>query len=76
MNDILEELSAARRIDAQKAACAKTIDALQKIRDNLVKSENHLSAANNKLEDVTIRRLTKDAPSVRAMFEEMKEARE
>ncbi|MBO4326088.1 MAG: DUF2130 domain-containing protein [Clostridia bacterium] len=48
------------------------INALTKIRENLVKSENHLNAANNKLEDVNIKKLTKNAPSVRAMFEESK----
>ena len=47
-----------------------TISALTKIRENLVKSENHLNTANNKLEDVSIKKLTKNAPSVRAMFEE------
>ena len=47
------------------------ISSLSKIRDNLVKSENHLNTANNKLEDVSIKRLTKNAPSVRAMFEEI-----
>ena len=50
----------------------KVISALTKIRENLVKSENHLNAANNKLEDVSIKRLTNNAPSVRAMFEEIK----
>lgn len=48
------------------------ISALTKIRENLVKSENHLNTANNKLEDVSIKKLTKNAPSVRAMFEEIK----
>lgn len=48
------------------------ISALTKIRENLVKSENHLNTANNKLEDVNIKKLTKNAPSVRAMFEEIK----
>ncbi len=46
------------------------ISALTKIRENLVKSENHLNTANNKLEDVSIKKLTKNAPSVRKMFEE------
>lgn len=49
-----------------------TISALTKIRENLVKSENHLNTANNKLEDVSIKKLTKNAPSVRTMFEEIK----
>ena len=49
-----------------------TIAALTKIRENLVKSENHLNTANNKLEDVSIKRLTKNAPSVKAMFDALK----
>ena len=48
------------------------ISTLTKIRENLVKSENHLNTANNKIEDVSIKRLTKNAPSVRKMFEEIK----
>lgn len=48
----------------------KTITALTKIRESLVKSENHLNTANNKLEDVSIKKLTKNSPSLRTMFEE------
>ena len=51
----------------------KAIDTLKKIKDNLLTSEKHLNTANNKLEEVNIKRLTKNAPSVRAMFEEIKE---
>lgn len=51
----------------------KTIAELTKIRENLVKSENHLNTANNKLEDVSIKRLTKNAPSVREMLDEIRE---
>ena len=47
----------------------KTIATLTKIMENLVRSEKHLAAANNKAEEVTIRRLTKGAPSVQAMFD-------
>jgi hypothetical protein len=43
----------------------KTIESLTKIRENLVKSENHLNTANNKIEAVSIKKLTKNAPSVR-----------
>ena len=53
-----------------------TIAALTKIRDNLMKSEKHLNTANNKLSDMSIKKLTKNAPSVRAMFEELGRARE
>ena len=50
-----------------------TINKLQKIREALVKSEDHLSTANRKIEDVSIKKLTKDAPSVRQTFENIKE---
>ena len=53
-----------------------TISALMKIRENLVKSENHLNSANNKLESINIRKLTKNAPSVREMFEDIKAGKE
>ena len=49
----------------------KTIDHLQKTKDALLSSENNLRLANNKAEDLTIKKLTKNAPSVRAMFDEL-----
>jgi hypothetical protein len=48
----------------------KTIDHLQKTKDSLLSSENHLRLANNKAEDLTIKRLTKNAPSVANRFKE------
>ena len=48
----------------------KTINSLQKIKDNLTSSENNLRLANDKAQELSIKRLTKNAPSVRAMFEE------
>ncbi len=50
----------------------KAITALNKIKDNLTKSEGHLRAANNKLEDVSIKKLTKNAPSVKQMFDDIR----
>ena len=50
----------------------KTIDMLTEIKKNLQTSENHFTAANNKLDNVSIKKLTKNAPSVREMFEELK----
>lgn len=49
----------------------KAIKNLQNIKDNLMKSEKHLQAASNKLEDLTIPKLTKDSPIIRAKFEEL-----
>ena len=50
----------------------KTIKALEKTKADLLSSERNLRLANDKAQDLNIKRLTKDAPSVRAMFEEMK----
>ncbi len=49
-----------------------TIKKLTAIRENLVKSEGHLNTANKKLDNVSIKKLTKNAPSVREMFEDLK----
>ena len=49
----------------------KTIQHLQKTKEALLSSENNLRLANNKAEDLSIKKLTKDAPSVRAMFDEL-----
>ena len=47
----------------------KTISHLQKTKEALLSSENNLRLANNKAEDLSIKKLTKDAPSVAAMFD-------
>ncbi len=51
----------------------KTIDQLEKIKKALTTSEKHLIAANNKVDDVSIKKLTKNAPSVKEMFEKLKD---
>ena len=50
----------------------KTITHLQKIKDALLSSENNLRLANNKAEDLSIKKLTKNTPSVKAMFDEQR----
>lgn len=49
----------------------KTIDHLQKTKDALLSSENNLRLANNKAEDLTIKRLTRGNPTMTAKFEEI-----
>jgi hypothetical protein len=49
----------------------KTIDHLQKTKDALLSSENNLRLANNKAEDLTIKRLTRDNSTMQVMFEEL-----
>ncbi len=47
----------------------KTIDHLQKVKDNLLRSENNLRLANNKAqEQLTIKALTKNNPTMTEMF--------
>ncbi len=47
----------------------KTINQLQKIRDGLVRSEDNLRLANNKAEDITIKKLTKGNPTMTQRFD-------
>lgn len=51
----------------------KSITHLQKIKEALLSSENNLRLANSKAEDLSIKKLTKNAPSVRAMFDRQRE---
>jgi hypothetical protein len=50
----------------------KTISHLQKTKDALLSSENNLRLANNKAEDLTIKKLTKGNPTMAAKFDELK----
>ncbi|HSX43022.1 MAG TPA: DUF2130 domain-containing protein [Candidatus Saccharimonadales bacterium] len=52
----------------------KTIDHLQKTKDALLSSENNLRLANNKAEDLTIKRLTRGNPTMAAKFAELGDA--
>ena len=48
------------------------IKKLETVRDNLRKSQNRLDTANRKVEEVSIKALTKNAPSVREKLEEIR----
>lgn len=48
----------------------KSIDHLQKIKDALLGSENNLRLANDKAEDLTIKKLTRGNPTMKAKFDE------
>ncbi|MFZ1735618.1 MAG: DUF2130 domain-containing protein, partial [Candidatus Moraniibacteriota bacterium] len=52
----------------------KTIDHLQKTKDALLSSENNLRLANNKAEDLTIKRLTRGNPTMTTKFSELSES--
>lgn len=48
----------------------KSIDHLQKIKEALIGSENNLRLANDKVEDLSIRKLTRNNPTMKAKFDE------
>lgn len=51
----------------------KTILHLQKTKEALLSSENNLRLANNKADDLSIKKLTKNAPAVKEMFDGLKQ---
>lgn len=53
----------------------KTIDHLQKTKDALLGSENNLRLANNKADDLTIKKLTKSNPTMAEKFDNLKNDR-
>ena len=54
----------------------KTIDHLQKTKDALISSDNNLRLANNKAEELKIKKLTRNSETMAKMFEELKEKEE
>ena len=51
----------------------KTIDHLQKVKEGLIGSERHLRLANDKAQDLTIKKLTKNNPTMKLKFDELKD---
>ncbi len=62
---------AARQFKTAIDEIDKTIDHLQKTKDALLSSVNNLRLANNKSEELTIKRLTRGNPTMTAKFEEL-----
>ena len=50
-----------------------SIAEMQKIKDNLLKSENNLRLANTKAQEVTIKKLTRGNPTMQAKFAELEQ---
>ena len=64
---------ASKRFEDAVVAIDKAIADLQKAKEKLLVSEKHLTAANNKLEDLTVKKLTRKNPTMKAKFDELKE---
>lgn len=78
MNNFKESFGRNYRLASEKFKKAieeidKTIDHLQKTKDALLSSENNLRIANNKAEDLTIKKLTNNNETMIKLFEELKE---
>lgn len=76
MNDFKDKFSKNYELASRKFKTAieeidKTIDHLQKTKDALLSSENNLRLANNKAEDLSIKRLTKNNPTMQVKFAEV-----
>ena len=54
----------------------KSIAHLQKIKDALIGSENNLRLANDKADNLSIKRLTRDNPTMKAKFDEARQIRQ
>lgn len=64
---------AGRRFQEAIDEIDKSISHLQKTKDALLGSANNLRLANNKAQDLTIRRLTHNNPTMKAKFEEARQ---
>ncbi|MBQ3372112.1 MAG: DUF2130 domain-containing protein [Oscillospiraceae bacterium] len=62
---------ASRKFNDAIAEIDKSIRQLEKVKETLTSSERNLRLANDKAQDLSIKKLTKNAPSVRAMFDEL-----
>lgn len=51
----------------------KAISNLQKMKEDLLSSENNYRLANNKLEDLTVKKLVKNNPTMKQKFDSLKE---
>lgn len=76
INDFKDKFSRNFRLASDKFKKAieeidKTIDHLQKTKDALLSSENNLRLANNKAEELTIKKLTKNNPTMTQKFSEL-----
>ncbi|MCC6360818.1 MAG: DUF2130 domain-containing protein [Phycisphaerales bacterium] len=63
---------ASRKFQTAIEEIDKTIDHLQKTKEALLGSENNLRLANNKADDLTVKKLTKGNPTMAAKFANLK----
>lgn len=79
LNDFRDSFGRNYRLASEKFKTAiesidKSISQLQKTKENLLRSEDNLRIANNKAEDITIKKLTHNNPTMKSKFDELNKA--
>ncbi|MBE6758271.1 MAG: DUF2130 domain-containing protein [Ruminococcaceae bacterium] len=64
---------ASRKFGDAIAEIDKSIAQLQKVKEALTSSERNLRLANDKAQDLSIKKLTKNSPSLKVMFDEVRQ---
>jgi hypothetical protein len=63
--------NASSKFDSAIVEIDKSIKALTKVKEELLLCENHLRLANNKTDDLTIKKLTRNNPTMKKMFDDL-----
>jgi hypothetical protein len=76
LNDFRDSFGRSYRLASERfqdavASIDKSIAQLQKTKENLLKSEDHYRIANNKADELTVKKLTRGNPTMTAKFEEL-----
>lgn len=76
LNDFRDSFGRSYRLASERFSDAvtnidKSIAQLQKTKENLLKSEDHYRLANKKADEMTVKKLTRDNPTMRAKFDEL-----
>lgn len=78
LNDFRDTFGRSYRLASERfsdavASIDKSIAQLQKTKENLLKSEDHYRIANNKVEDLSVKKLTRGNPTMADKFAELDE---
>jgi hypothetical protein len=77
LNDFRDSFGRSYRLASERfqdavASIDKSIAQLQKTKENLLKSEDHYRIANNKAEDLSVKKLTRGNPTMQQKFDELR----
>lgn len=78
LNDFRDSFGRSYRLASERfsdavASIDKSIAQLQKTKENLLKSEDHYRIANNKADELTVKKLTRGNPTMAAKFAELQD---